>query len=114
MVRFSADGTLVASAGVDAVRIWSVKSGRQLASREGYAYSARMSAAGDQLFVAENAQVARRYRIPMRSTSLANLPEIVRCRVPFRLLGGLILPSNGAATSCESQIFAQFAYKRSQ
>jgi WD40 repeat protein len=109
--QFSPDGTRLVTTSADkTVKVWEVGSGRLLASLKGSAakaQSAQFSPDGTRLVTASEDKIALVWNVSLETRSPAEIMALVRCRVPWRLEAGQLLPATPDSTSCPSHSTAR-------
>ena len=102
--QFSPDGTRVVTASKDkTAQVWEVASGRLLASLTGYTDSvqaAQFSADGTRVVTVSFDKTAQVWDVHLETRSPAEIAALVRCRAPWRLDEGRLLPTTPDATAC--------------
>jgi WD40 repeat protein len=104
MARFSPDGTLVASTGLDGTKIWSVSSGGLLAESDGSAgYAGRFGPDSERLLSANLDRTVNLWDMHRDRRNATAIAQLVRCRIPFRLAGNTILPAAVDPAACRGR-----------
>lgn len=85
------------------MKVWDVARGQFLTSLEGHTdgvYSASFSPDGMRIVTASGDKTAKIWDVSLEARSPTEIAALVRCRVPWRLDAGRLLPTTPDPGSC--------------
>ncbi|MDO8707065.1 TIR domain-containing protein [Pseudomonas sp.] len=102
--EFSADGKRIVTASWDkSAKVWDTASGSLLASLEGHSNivsSAAFSPDGSHIVTASFDQTAKIWDVHLETRSPSEIVALVKCRIPWHLEGGKLVPSATDPGAC--------------